>query len=204
VKPIKMLGLAVAAALMAMALVGASSAMATESTALCEVHQSPCPEANIITHVHEETLSGEKGRLLSSSLNVECKVLFLGESLGLSEPPESLIIHGNFTYSECNSGCTATEENGPALIEVLKEGHETATVIGEGLVHLNCSGFINCRYNGVGLVGTGVGPLLSTNLLNGHTIISEKTTNKESGSLCPATGKLDLNLHPLIHTYIET
>jgi hypothetical protein len=200
VKPIKMLGLVVVAALTAMALAGASSAMA-ESTHLCSVDTAgACAGGNIITHVHEVTLTGEKAKLLSSILNVECDVLFLGDTVaGTSAPLE---VSGGFSYSNCNNNCTATEENAPAEIEVLKEGHETAKVTGEGLVHLVCGAFINCRYNGEGLVGSGVGPLLSTGLLNGHTIISEAITNKESGSLCPSTAKLDINLHPLVHTYI--
>jgi hypothetical protein len=213
VKPIKMLVLAVAAALLAMAFVGAGAAMA-ESTALCNVDPAlepgeECPAGHLITHVHETTLTGEKGKLLSSSLNVECDVLFLGDVTSTNNLGAPLKIKGasgvgvhSFTYTNCNSGCVVTEENGPVELEVLKEGHETAKVTGKGLVHVECSGFINCRYTGTGLVGTGVGPLLSTNLLTGHVILTEQTTTKESGTLCPTTAKLDLNLHPLTHTYI--
>ncbi len=45
-KPIKMFGLASIAAVAAMALIGASSALA-ESTALCKVSTSPCPEKSL-------------------------------------------------------------------------------------------------------------------------------------------------------------
>jgi hypothetical protein len=199
-KPIKTFGFVALAALLAMAFIGASSAVA-EETSLCTIDENPCPEANQITHIH--LVTNGKIIVLSSSLNVECDALYLGPALRIIVPGY-IIIHLLATYSNCNNSCTVTEENGPAEIEVLKEGHETAKVTGEVLVHLVCSGFINCRYNGVGLVGTAVGPLLSTNLLNGHTIFSEKTINKESGSLCPSTGKLDLNLHPLEHTYITS
>jgi hypothetical protein len=47
VKPLKMFGLTLAAAVAAMALIGASSAVALESTALCKVSTSPCPEKSI-------------------------------------------------------------------------------------------------------------------------------------------------------------
>jgi hypothetical protein len=46
-KSMKMFGLALVAAVTAMALVGAPSALAAESTALCKVSTSPCPEKSI-------------------------------------------------------------------------------------------------------------------------------------------------------------
>jgi hypothetical protein len=46
-KPMKMFGLTLVAAVSAMALVGASSALAAESTALCKVNKAACPEASI-------------------------------------------------------------------------------------------------------------------------------------------------------------
>ncbi len=197
VKPIKMLGLAALAALMAMAFVGVSSAMAS-STALCAEDEATCAEP--VEHVHETTLSGAQATLLSSILTVKCDVLFLGDTLvSLASP---LIIHGNFTYSNCNNNCTATEENGPAEIKVLKEGTELSKVTGEGLVHLVCGAFINCRYNGVGLLGHGLGALSSSET-NGSVSLSEVTTNKESGSLCPSTAKLDIATTPLEATYIS-
>jgi hypothetical protein len=191
-----MFGLAALAALLAMAFVGASSAMA-EKTTLCSTDESPCEIANVISHVHETSVG--KAKLLSSLLNVECDVLFLGDTVAKTSAP--LVIEGSFTYSNCNNSCTATEENGPAEIEVLKEGHEKSKVTGEGLVHLVCGAFINCRYNGEGLIGTGKGPLLSAQA-NGEVSISEAETNKESGSLCPSTAKLDITTTPLTPVYL--
>jgi len=205
------------ALLTVMAFAGASSAMAG-STALCD--QTPeggidfpggtiltgetCPSGHRVTHVHEATLEAVKAKLLTSVLNVECSVLFLGDALGegLGSP---LIIHGSFTYSNCNANCTATEENGPAEIKVLRTGHETATVTGEGLVHVECKGFINCRYNGVGLQGTAKGWWLSSGAYpNGEVNIQEQTTNKESGFLCPSTAKLDITTTTLERMFIGT
>jgi hypothetical protein len=192
VKSIKMFGLAALAALMAMAFVGASSAMAT-TTSLCTGDTSGCG----VTHVHEESVG--KAKLLSS-ITVECNVLFLGDALSGSGSP--LVIHGKFTYTNCGS-CVVKEESASAKIEILKEGHETAKVTGEGLVHVECSGFIDCSYNGVGLKGTAKGPLLSTQK-NGEVTISGQTTNKETGGfLCPATSKLDITTTPLTATYFE-
>ena len=61
-RSIKMLGLAALAALIAMAIVGASSAMAG-NTALCKVmagagEDEGCAAGQLASHVHEETLTG--------------------------------------------------------------------------------------------------------------------------------------------------
>ncbi len=201
-KPIKTLGLAALAALAAMAFAGAGagSAMA-ESTALCPEDKTDSGHectGGAVTHVHEATLSGKKAVLKTSILTVECDVLFLGDAL--SEEGAPLAIHGSFTYTNCGS-CTVAEENGPAEIRVLREGHETASVTGEGLVHVTCSG-LNCRYNGVGLKGTAKGPLLATET-NGEVSLTEQSTNKESGLFCPSTSKLTITTTPLSATYIE-
>jgi hypothetical protein len=189
-----MLGLAALAALMAMAIVGASSAMA-ESTSLCAADEAEC--AAPLTHVHETTLTGKKAVLKTSIVTVECDVLFLGDTLSESGAP--LVIHGTFTYTNCGS-CTATEENGPAEVKVLKEGHEAGSVVGEGLVHVECSG-LNCRYNGVGLKGAAKGPLLSTET-NGEVSLVKQLTNKESGLFCPSTSELTITTTPLSATYL--
>src|SRR6478672_6554514 len=84
------------AVLIAMAFLGTSSAMA-ESTQLCKADESPCAEGKVIKHVHEETLTGAKAKLLSSLGTVECNLLFLGDTLGSGSP---LVIHGHLTYSE--------------------------------------------------------------------------------------------------------
>jgi hypothetical protein len=201
-----MLGFAVTAAIAVMALMGVSSAMA-ETTALCKedavlLTGEACPSSptsKIIKHVHETTLPGHKAILKTSILTVECDVLFLGDvqSPFLGSP---LVISGGFTYTNCG-GCSASEINGPAEITVLKLGHELADVTGEGEVLVSCSG-LHCVYNGVGLKGHGLGPLLSTET-NGDVTLTEQTTNKVSGTFCPATSKLTLTTTPLEPTYIS-
>lgn len=193
-KPIKMLGLAALAALMGMAFLGAGSAMA-ETTALCGADEEEC--ASPVTHVHEATLVGRQAVLKTSIITVECDVLFLGDAL--SESGKPLVIHGEFSYTNCG-GCTVTEENGPSEIKALKEGHETGSVTGEGLVHVECTGF-NCRYNGVGLKGTAKGPLLSAET-NGEVSLVKKAVNKESGLFCPSTSELTITTTPLEPTYV--
>jgi hypothetical protein len=196
VKAIKMVGLAALAALMAMAFVGASSAMA-ESTTLCKNDATKC---SIVAHIHETSVG--KAKLLTSIGTTECNALFLGDVKSEGAP---LVISGSFTYSNCTLGgssCTATEENGPSEIKVLKTGVETSKVTGEGLVHLVCGSTIDCSYTGTGLEGTGKGPLASTQT-NGEVTISEAKTAKEAGGfLCPKESKLDITTTPLAATYI--
>jgi hypothetical protein len=200
VKPIKMFGLAVLAALMAMAFVGASSAMAGP-TSICKKDENPCKESNQITHLHETTLTGAKAKLLNGSgeVQTECDVLFLGDALaGLSS---EYLIHGHFTYSNCSNGCSAKEVTGTdALISVLRTGHETGEVTGEGEVTVTCI-FFSCTYNGEELNGEAKGPLLSSET-NGSVSLSNQKLFLVKGSFCPSEGKLDITTTPLSAQYL--
>ena len=196
-KTTKLIGLAALGAAAVIALVGAPSALAEGSTALCKAdNESPCVN-NLITSVHGESVG--KATLLTSSFNIECNVLFSGTAK-LGNPA---IITGNFTYSSCNSSCTVTEQNGPATISVLRLGHELADVTGEGQVKLTCAfGFVKCVYNGQGLQAHDLGPLLLTQP-NGEVRLEEQKVNIVSGS-CPAEAFLDFLTTPLTATYISS
>jgi hypothetical protein len=211
VKPIKMLGLAALAALMAMAFVGASSAMA-ESTALCKedavlLTGEACPAGKLISHVHETTLTGAPGLLLSSIVEILCDVLFLGDVTSANNLGSPLEVLGKFTYSNCmtasNGSCTVTETSTDIKLSILKLGHELADVNPQGIggsVNAHCGFLINCTYDGEGLEAHGLGPLLASET-NGQTRIEEKVTHRVSG-VCPETAKLDLLTTPLEATSI--
>src|SRR5262249_35872191 len=185
-----MLGLAALAALLAMAFVGASSAMA-ETTQLCTNDSETSCTA--VTSVHETSVG--KAKLLASP-RVECNVLFSSTSVGGAAAPQ--VIEGHFTYTNC--GCTVRERAGTtATIEVLGTSHETASVVGEALIEVNCFGIV-CTYKGEELEGTATGPLLSTEA-NGEVNLSEQEV-RGSGSFCPTRGKLDIKTTPLAATYI--
>lgn len=196
-RALKEFGLAALAALIAMGFLSASAAMA-ESTTFCAADQSPCEAANQIREVH--VVSVGKAKLLSSLGTTECSVLFSGTVKKTGAP---LVMAGHFIYSNCTTGCSVREVTASSTIEVLKEGHETAKVTGEGLVYVHCAE-ISCSYNGTGLLGTGKGPLLSAQEPdNGEVTLSEQATTKETGSLlCPKTAKLDITITPLTATYI--
>src|SRR6185295_3055899 len=184
--------LAVLAAIAA-AMFAAPTIANAEETALCGSDLEKC--SSPITHVHETSIGF--ALLLSTFATVECSALFLGDALnkGVGSP---LIVKGNFSYT-CESGCTATEENAPAEIEVLREGAELAVVTGEGLVHVVCG--LNCRYNGVELEAHALGALEAANG-KGEVTIEGAVVNKESGFLCPSTSELDVVFEPLQKTYI--
>jgi len=196
----KIVGL-VAMAAIAAALFAVPAIATAEETSLCreDTAESSCPEEQAATHVH--LVSVGKAKLVTSIQTVECDALFLGDASSLSGAP--LVIHGNSTYTNCNGACAATEENGPTEFKVLKEGHETAKVTGEGLVHVVCGSSIDCSYNGTGLTATAKGPLLASHE-NGEVSLTEQTATKEAGGfLCPKTSKLSFVLEPLEKLYIR-
>jgi len=189
-------------------LLTAPALAAAEETVLCKEDpaESLCPKGQVATHVHFASIT--KGKFLAETFIIECDVLFLGEAL--SESGKPLVIHGNFTYSNCKNknnpfkpNCLVGEENGPAEIEVLREGHETAKVIGEWLVHVGCSE-IDCIFNGLGLITTAKGPLLSAQTPdNGEVSTQEQVLTREASSLlCPKLNKLDLTLGPSEALYL--
>jgi hypothetical protein len=193
-KSIKMLGLVVLTALTTMA-IGAAAPAIAEPTGLCGEDVNPCE--SVVTHVHETSVG--KAKLLTSVLTVECEVLFLGD---VTEGAPA-VIKGTYTYSGCSSGCTIKEENGPAVIEFLKEGHETASVTGGGLGRLTCPLFgVECAYKLSGLKGQAKGPLLATQK-NGEVTFTEQALTKEGGLSCPSSAKLDIKTTPLTATYIQ-
>src|SRR5262249_23610503 len=88
-----------------------------------------------------------------------------------------------------------------ATIEVLSTGHETASVVGEALIEVNCFGIV-CTYKGEELEATATGPLLSAvENPNGEVNLNEQEA-RGSGSFCPSRAKLDIKTTPLSATYI--
>lgn len=208
-KSIKMLGLVALAALMAMAFVGASSAMA-ESTALCiedgvQSSEEKCLPSKLITHVHEVSV-GKIG-LLNTLVKIECEFLFLGDVTSANNLGSPLEIQGHVTYlitgCETTSGtiCEITETSSSTTITVLKLGHELADVTYSSEMLVHCGSLISCAFNGVGLQGHDLGPLLAASP-NGQMRFEEQALNKTGGAFCPKTLKLDLLTTPLVASYI--
>jgi hypothetical protein len=195
---IKTLGLMASMAMAGMAFVGAPTATA-EPTGLCsaepvvEEEIEQCP-----TVAHLEGVSMGKAKLLTPLMTVECDVSYLGMETSY-EP--TLTFTGTFTYSNCGT-CKVTEESGAAVFEVLKEGHETAALTGEGLIHVECGGSLSCTYAASGLEGTVTGALLAENG-KGELSITEQKVAKESGGIfCPSEAALDLEMEPVSPIYV--
>jgi hypothetical protein len=190
----------------AVAITSTGSAMA-ESTALCD--QDPgtgasavCPPGHLLSHLHER---GILWIFHTSVTDVFCTPLHLGDVKSANNLGAPLVIEGNYTFSSCTSsigGCSVTEVNGPSSLKVLKMGHETASVTYAFEVHIVCSVWLNCTYNGVGLKATAKGPLLATEE-NGEIYTAEQSLNKVAGGfLCPNVATLEVVETPLSAFYI--
>lgn len=180
-KPVKMLGLAVVAALAATVLIGTSSASA--STALCKVDENPCAKANQVTEVH---FVAEPVLIHTSVMDYECNAL-LSATVGELAESQTLTAQ-SLTYTSCNQGCTRTV-NKLGKLTLERTEAETAKLTGSGFeIHVQCSGKIDCTYAFNGLNGTALGALLTGD--NGHLRFEGATLEKIGGLLCPTVATL--------------
>jgi hypothetical protein len=99
------------------------------------------------------------------------------------------------------TSCTVTETSEKAIVKLLKLGHELADVTYQLNWNVHCGIFINCTYDGEGLLGHALGPLLASGE-NGEFRNEEQTTHRVSG-VCPETAKLDIALKSLEKLYIS-
>ena len=202
VKAIKMLGLAAVAAISAMALFGASSAMATFDTALCSEASAElkCPEAKQVKHVH---FLAEDGTLVTTAGTVLCKyALVSAEVLPLGKPLPIHFLPGGLTYTECELGlvkCTA-ETVHYGLLDLLKTAANLGVLTDlpvEGKyteVHVVCGGVINCTYKGEGLEGHALSAEAGN---NGRVTYTNKPVQKTGGILCPKEAFLNATFESL-------
>ena len=133
-------------------------------------------------------------------MTYQCDVLFLGD---VSEPGAPQLVEGKFTYTNCNQKCTREEVNGPANLNFLKTGHETAEFGGEGEIHSHCDGFLDCTYSFKNLIGLAKGPLLSLET-NGEIRYEKQLLTKVSGTFCAKEAKLSATFTPLEPIYISS
>jgi hypothetical protein len=168
----KMLGLASVAAVAAMAFLGASSAMASETipTALCyeESAELECPT---LQQVHLESFLAKTTTLVTSLATVLClhsvaiaeaeeKLLAkAGETLNfLLEPKSEKLPQGGLTFEECglasggeaHNNCEVTVNQLP-LLQILKTAADLGTATINPLlaakVHVKCGSTIDCEYS---------------------------------------------------------
>ncbi|MDX6608354.1 MAG: hypothetical protein QOF85_279 [Solirubrobacterales bacterium] len=186
----KALGLILACAVTAMALLGASTASA-ETTALCKKHENPCAAANIYTGHIEAVAVNPK--LLTSLTTIQCKkALFLGNALGLANP---LIIHVE-KFEFFDDCLTAGEdpcefkslELGLALL--LRTGSNLGTLtLHNTKILVSCPmEFIDCVYGGLPIFHMEGSPTQETLA----TILTNEVLWEHGESVfCPMEAKLD-------------
>jgi hypothetical protein len=216
---LKMFGVAAFAAIAAMALIGASSAMA-ETTLLCEKNtptETPTEaECGPVHSIHSITvkLNAEKkyvlgkAQLESEAGTVECHLLVSGTTTQLLVENGPVAFTSEIAYTECNLGCSVTQQGGSGnptgTILILKEGVELASVVGDSFaVTLNCPLFFKCDYSGAGLTGHGLaGPEGKAHVT--YTAATVNLTQKLAGPLnCPSTTALTALLQSLTPLYIR-
>jgi len=212
------LGTAAIAALGALALLGAGTA-AGESTALCEVHEEPCAESNLITLLRVDNKEGTVVEVLSNISTVLCLDVnthfnIIGSSLGAGIGIWALIILMQFYNCGTNSthtNCSLTKLENP-IVKLSK----TALNLGElsvaaeqpGVINLQCTilGFpVNCDYSGKELTFPVEGAEHTEGAGNGR-LVANKTPANEiealDGLFCPSNAALDGELVSLDPVYI--
>ena len=194
-KLIKMLGLSAVAAIAAMALLGAGSAMASTSTSLCKVSTNPCPAASqYAAGTVVEGLATNPvllGTFFGLTGTVECEhsVVSGKTNAALGTPLTGTITKITFTgncHSTFGGSCTvSTVKTG--TLDLLRTGANvgTATSLGNE-IKVSCSGFpsIECTFGGspqLAAVGSPTKTLTATNA----------TLVAVSGSACPSNPRWD-------------
>jgi hypothetical protein len=206
---IKAFGLVAMAAIAAMAMLGAASAVASENTSLCKIHQEPCAEANRAKTVH--FVAGTTV-LKTSILTVLClSSLVKGEveGTGLATAPNPLGVKvTELLWNNCGSN---TEHNNCEvknlklpLFDVLKTALNLGTAIALGPeVLVKCGESLHCVYGGKEVKGFTVeGALHTTGAGHGMFTATELEVPFVSGFLCPSVSKWTALYEPLEHLFI--
>jgi hypothetical protein len=194
VRLIKMFGLAAIAAVAAMAFVGASSAMASGSTAACKVATEPCPAGSEVTTLHG--VSAAEPTLLTTSEaipDVKClSGLVKVNVLALGNPQV-----GHFEEINWNH-CYATSIGNPlcevetkllGLALLLKTAANLGTVtIDNASVLVKCTTVIHCTYKvaaGQTLHAQGAAGESNGHVTANNVSVAQDTAH--TGTICPAS-----------------
>lgn len=199
--PGKTINLVPVIALIAMALVGATSAPAV-STQLCDNHTGlACEAGHAVTSVHQVLKAGTVGELLAA-IDILC-LGFLAEvtagALG-SGATKQTVTSVSQSFTGCGTGsthnnCTVSIPEGQQpVFGLLKTGLDVGTLTAtSGQTRLVCTNLgLNCLYDVEGMEFVVGG---------GHLTANETVTNELGGKfLCPYEGLLDALLEISSHT----
>ncbi len=197
-----MFGLTALVAVAAMALVGASSAMASESTALCKVNEEVCASGNQVKAIHMVTV-GEP-LLHTNILDVRCLSSLAQATVGAlgTAPTAQVATVTSLTWTGCGQGenkthnCEVTTLKNPTF-DVLRTAPNKGTAIAlNAEVLVLCSGFLHCVYG-----GKEVKPFTiegsSATAGNGMFTATKLSIPVVSGFLCPSTSEWTALYEPL-------
>lgn len=204
-KSARTFGLTALAALVAMAIMGTSSAMATGSTAFCKVHEDPCQAANLVGQVHT---TSSNFVILNNLANILClNVLSSFKVLGLGNP---LLMHSeSLTFTGCGTNakhdnCTITTEELPLLTVLRTSLNLAAGMFQSGKIRVQCPNLgVNCllMLEGTELVMWGSGHLGEFDG-SGQGGSGTPSGPNEDGFFCPEEVETDILLTALEHFYI--
>jgi hypothetical protein len=147
-RPVKAFGLAVSAAIAAMAFIGASSAVAKD-TALCSSNETlTCAAGNQLKSVHGAGVYVDL--LLPGVGNITCKATSIALSISALGAPQSTNVL-SLTWSGCYTGLTQCTVSTTAVGKLLLL--KTAANLGEaqhqGLeLLIKCGALVECTYSG--------------------------------------------------------
>jgi hypothetical protein len=196
-KSIKLMGVAVVAALAVMAFVGAATASADT---VCTENASPCPVAKRITTLTGQTTSGKKAVLTSGSFKVECDsettatgLTSLGAHLGVSGSVTAL------TFTNCTGSCT-----GATAVNLPYHAHGTAvpqtvTVTSGGTGNPGAT-LTNCLGLGVSCTFTTASAVLNFDGGTPGSLTANGIPLTRTSGLCPATGSWTAQYDVTNHT----
>jgi hypothetical protein len=193
-----MFGLALVAAVASMALVAASSAMAT-TTQLCYAHEQPCSANNTVFFGR---LVAKDPVFLTVSGNLLCaEALILFEAKKLGQPQSLPVV--NILWFECELGatkCTVTTTEAQFLL--LRTALNLGTALSSGNLFALACGGPPCTY-GTEFTLSAEGALHTAGAGNGMFTASETPIGRTAGGLfCAKEVKLDALFEFLSATYI--
>ena len=163
-KQLKIIGLAVVAAMALMAVAGAGSAAAAGGTTLCKTNETPCAAANHYLSGQEIVASSTNARLTSSLGDVTCeqsevkgsttstgsnKAAVSGSITSLSFT-KNCVLHTPFGFTDA---CTITSINLPYAASVTNTAgtmNGTLTVSGSPGAKVDCGSALKCQFTAKG------------------------------------------------------
>lgn len=206
---VKTFSLVVLTALVAMALVGASSATATGTTALCKSSEEICPEAKLVNTFHLFNAEGTVVSLLNVIANVLC-LGALANTISLHVGIPQKINTETITFTGCGTSAAhndcAVEFKKVPTFRLLKTAKNLGVLTAvNGELFLKCSGAkkIECTYDTSNLEFEVEGALHQAGSGSGMVTAASTPLEASNGAICPEIPPtLDFLLEPLEHTYV--